>query len=63
MVPQGKVWKVKAGDQPVGSVEPPKPTYLIGTEDRSDRPAQPVRPVAPEAEHKAESAMPIFGSL
>jgi hypothetical protein len=58
MVPQSKVWRVKAADQQAGPVEPPQPTGLTGTEDRSDRPAEPVRPVAPGAEQKAESVAP-----
>ena len=59
MVPQGKVWRVKAVDQPARPVEPPQKTSLTGTSDRSDRPEQPVRPVEVAAEQKAESAMPI----
>ena len=42
MVPQGKVWRVKAVDQPARPVEPPQATGLTGTTDRSDCPEQPV---------------------
>ena len=59
MVPQDKVWRVKAVDQPARPVEPPQETGLTGTSDRSDRPEQPVRPVEVAAEQKAESAMPV----
>ena len=59
MVPQGKVWRVKAVDQPARPVEPPQETGLTGTSDRSDRPEQPVRPVEVSAEQKAELAMPV----
>ena len=45
MVPQGKVWRVKAVDQPARPVKPPQETGLTGTSDRSNRPEQPVRPV------------------
>ena len=54
MVPQGKVWRVKAVDQPARLVEPPQATGLTGTSDRSDRPEQPVRPVEVTAEQKAK---------
>jgi len=59
MVPQGKVWRVKALDQPTRSVEPPQATGLIGTSVRSDRPEQPVRPVEVAAEQKAELELPV----
>ena len=59
MVPQGKVWRVKAVDQPARSVEPPQATGLTGTSDRSDRPEQPVRPIEIAAEQKTELAMPV----
>ena len=59
MVPQGKVWRVKAVDQPARPVKPPQETGLTGTSDRSNRPEQPVRPVEVAAEQKAESAMPV----
>ena len=59
MVPQGKVWRVKAVDQPARLVEPPQATGLTGTSNRSDRPAQPIRPVEVAAEQKAELAMPV----
>jgi hypothetical protein len=59
MVPQGKVWRVKAADQPAQPAEPPQVTGLTGTSDRSDRPEQPVRPVEVAAEQKAELAMPV----
>src|SRR6185503_8476707 len=52
MVPQGKVWRVKAVDQPARSVEPPQATGLTGTSDRSNRPEQPVRPVEISEEQK-----------
>ena len=52
MVPQGKEWKAKSADQPIGPVEPPQAT---GAEDRSDCQAQPVRPVESVVEQKAES--------
>ena len=42
MFPQGKVWRVKAVDQPARLVEPPQATDLTSTGDRSDRPEQPV---------------------
>ena len=50
MVPQGKVWRVKAVDQPARPVELPQATGLTGTSDRSDRPEQPFRPVEVAAE-------------
>jgi len=59
MAPQGKVWRVKALDQPTRSVEPPQATGLIGTSVRSDRPEQPVRPVEVAAEQKAELELPV----
>ena len=59
MVPQGKVWRVKAVDQLPRPVEPPQATGLTGTSDRSDRPEQPVRPVDVSAEQKAELATPV----
>ena len=59
MVPQGKVWRVKAVDQPARPVEPPQATGLTGTSDRSDRPEQPVRPIEIAAEQKIELAMPV----
>jgi len=59
MVPQGKVWRVKAVDQSARPVKPPQGTGLTGTSDRSNRPEQPVRPVGVAAEQKAESAMPV----
>jgi len=59
MVPQGKVWRVKALDQPARSVEPPQATGLTGTSIRSDRPEQPVRPVEVAAEQKAELELPV----
>ena len=59
MVPQGKVWRVKAVDQPARPVKPPQATGLTGTSDRSDCPEQPVRPVEVSAEQKAELAMPV----
>ena len=59
MVPQGKVGRVKAVDQPARPVKPPQETGLTGTRDRSNRPEQPVRPVKVAAEQKAESAIPV----
>ena len=59
MVPQGKVWRVKAVDQPAGPVEPPQATGLTSTTDRSNRPEQPVRPVEVAAEQKVKLAMPV----
>ena len=59
MVPQGKVWRVKAVDQLARPVEPPQATGLTGTSDRSDRPEQPVRPIEIAAEQKTELAMPV----
>ena len=59
MVPQGKVWRVKAVDQPARPVELPQATGPTGTSDRSDRPEQPVRPVEVAAEQKAASAIPV----
>ena len=57
MIPQGKVWQVKATDQPTGPVGPLQPTGLTGVPDRSDRLEQPVRPVDPEPEQKAEEVV------
>ena len=37
MVPQGKVWRVKAVDQPARLVEPPQATGLTARSNRSDR--------------------------
>ena len=59
MVPQGKVWRVKAVDQPARSIEPPQTTGLTGTSDQSNRPEQPVRPVEVAAEQKAELELPV----
>ena len=59
MVPQGKVWRVKAVDQPARPVEPPQATGLTASSNRSDRPEQLVRPVEVAAEQKAKLAMPI----
>ena len=59
MVPQGKVWRVKAVDQPARPVKPPQATGLTGTSDRSDRLEQPVRPVEVASKQKAELATPI----
>jgi len=59
MVPQGKVWRVKAVDQPARPVEPPQAIGLTSTSDRSDWPEQPVRPVEVLAEQKAELATPV----
>ena len=36
MIPQGKVWQVKAVDQPAGPVRPLPPTSQTGEPDRSD---------------------------
>ena len=56
-IPQGKVWQVKAADQPTGPVGPLQPTGLTGIPDRYDRSEQPVRPVDPETEQKAEEVV------
>jgi hypothetical protein len=60
MIPQGKVWQVKAADQPIAG--PVGPTPATGTPDRSDHHEQPVRPVEPSAEDIAESAVPALAS-
>ena len=67
-ISQGKVWQVKAVDQPIGPVGPLQPTGLTGVPDwsdrsdrcpdRSDRSEQPVRSVDPEPEQKAEEVVP-----
>ena len=60
MIPQGKVWQVKAVDQPAeGLVEPTPMTGQTGGTDRSDCPEPPVRPVEPSAESTAESVVPV----
>ena len=59
-IPQGKVWHVKAADQPIRPVGPLQPTGLTGVPDRSDRSEQPVRPVEPEPEQKAEEVVPTL---
>jgi len=59
MVPQGKVWRVKAVDQPARPVEPPQATGLTGSSNRSDCPEQPVRPVEVASKQKAELATPV----
>ena len=59
MVPQGKVWRVKAVDQLARPVDPPQATGLTGTSDRSDRLEQPVRPVEVASKQKAELATPV----
>ena len=56
--PQGKMWRVKAVDQPTGPVRPLQPIGQTGVPDRSDRSEQPVRPVDPEPEQKAEEVVP-----
>ena len=56
MIPKGKVWRIKAVDQPARPVKLPQETGLTGTSDRSDRPEQPVRPVEVASKHKAELA-------
>ena len=60
MVPQGKVWRVKAVDQPARPVEPPQVTGLTGSSNWSDRPEKPVRPVEVAAEQKAELELPVL---
>ena len=60
MVPQGKVWRVKAVDQPARPVEPPQVTGLTGSSNRSDRPEKPVRPFEVAAEQKAELELPVL---
>ena len=62
MVPQGKVWRVKAVNQPAWLVEPPQATGLTGTSDQSDRPEQPIRPIEVATKQKAELAMPVSAS-
>ena len=59
MVPQGKVWRVKAVDQPAQPVELPQATGLTGSSNRSDCPEQPVRPVEVASKQKAELATPV----
>ena len=59
-IPQGKVWQVKAADQPTGPVGPLQPTGLNGVPDRSDRSEQPVRSVDPEPEQKTEEVVPTL---
>ena len=49
-IPQGKMWQVKAVDQPTGPIGLLQPTGLTGVPDRSDRSEQPVRLVDPEPE-------------
>ena len=46
LVPQGKVWRVKAAGQPARLVKPPQTTGLTGI-NRSDSLELPVRPVEP----------------
>ena len=53
-IPQGKVWQVKAADQPTGPVGPLQPTGLTGVPNRYDRSEQ---PVDPELEQKAEESV------
>ena len=60
MIPQGKVWRVKAVDQLARPVEPPQATSLTGTSDWSDRPEQPVIPFEVAVEQKAELAVPVL---
>ena len=57
-IPQGKMWQVKAVDQPTGPVGPLQPTGLTGVPDRSDRSKQPARLVDPELEQKAKEIVP-----
>ena len=57
-IPQGKVWQVKAVDQPTGPVRPLQATGLTGVSDQSDRSEQPVGSVDPEPEQKAEEVVP-----
>ena len=57
-IPQGKVWQVKAADQPTGLVGPLQPSDLTSVSDRSDRSEQPVRPVDPDLEQKAKENVP-----
>ena len=53
-IPQGKVWQVKAADQPIGPVGPLQPSRLTGVPDRSDLSEQ---PVDPKPEQKAEEVV------
>ena len=55
--PQGKMWQVKAVDQPTRPVGPLQPTGQTDAPDRSDRSEQPVRPVYPEPAQKAEETV------
>ena len=55
--PQGKMWRVKAVDQPTGLIGPLQPTGQTGIPDRSDCSEQPVRSVDPEPEQKAEEVV------
>jgi len=59
MIPQGKVRRVKAVNQPARPVELPQETGLTGTSDRSDRPEQPVRQIEVAAEQKSELELPV----
>ena len=53
-IPKGKVWQVKAVDQPVEPIGPQKPTGLTGVPDQSDLSEQ---PVDPKPEQKAEEVV------
>ena len=55
IVPQRKVWQVKATDQPAaGPVEPTPVTGQTGATGQSDRPGSPVRPVEPSAKQTVQ---------
>ena len=58
-IPQGKMWQVKAVDQPTGPVGPLLLTGLTGVPDRSDHSEQPVGLVEFKHEQKAEESVPI----
>ena len=60
MVPQGKVWRVKAVEQQARPVESPQATGLTITSDRSDRPEKPVRPVEVASKQKTKLATPVL---
>ena len=60
MVPQDKVWRVKAVDQPARPVKPPQETGLTGTSNRFDCPEQPVRPIEVASKQKAELVTPVL---
>ena len=56
--PQGKMWRVKTVDQPIGPVGPLQATGQTGVPDRSDHSEQPVGLVEFKHEQKAEESVP-----